>query len=115
MGKVDLPRIHANHARPQDISNPESYEHFVELVIPVLQERSIMWKDYAVPGGTCRENLLGKPGVKLAPSTQSAPKFRYDVLKEKYGDENGDIQIDRKTEEVLGEKVNGVNLNGRSH
>jgi hypothetical protein len=57
-----------------------------------------MWKDYAVPGGTFRENLRREPGAKHAPSTHPAAKFRYDVLKEKYGDENGDIHIDRNAE-----------------
>jgi hypothetical protein len=74
-----------------------------------------MWKDYAVPGGTFRENLRREPGVKRAPSTHPAAKFRYDVLKEKYGDENGDIHIDRKGAEELVEKVNGVSLDGMSH
>ena len=100
----------------EDISNPESYEDFVELVIPVLQERGIMWKDYAVPGGTFRENLRREPGVKRAPLTHPAAQYRYDVLKEKYGDENGDIRIDRKAEESeLVKKVNGVSVNGTSH
>jgi hypothetical protein len=74
-----------------------------------------MWKDYAVPGGTFRENLRREPGVKRAPSTHPAAKFRYDVLKEKYGDENGDIHIDRNAEEELVRKVNGVTVNGISH
>jgi hypothetical protein len=57
-----------------------------------------MWKDYAVPGGTFRENLRRKAGDKNLPSNRHAAQFRYDVLKEKYGDKNGDIVIDRKKE-----------------
>ena len=74
-----------------------------------------MWKDYAVPGGTFRENLRREPGVKRAPLTHPAAQFRYDVLEKKYGDENGDIHIDRKAEEQLAEKVNWVSVNGTSH
>jgi hypothetical protein len=31
----------------------------VDLLVPELQRRGIMWDDYAVPNGTFRENLLG--------------------------------------------------------
>ena len=54
-----------------------------------------MWKDYAVPGGTFRENLRREPGAKRAPESHPSQSYRYDVLKEKFGDENGDIFIDR--------------------
>jgi hypothetical protein len=74
-----------------------------------------MWKDYAVPGGAFRENLRREPGVKRTPSTHPAAKFRYDVLKEKYGDENGDIHIYPKGTEELAEKANRARLNGTSH
>lgn len=57
-----------------------------------------MWEDYTVPGGTYRENLLNTPGHPTVPEGHPARNFRYDVLKEKYGDENGDIIIDRRGE-----------------
>ena len=41
------------------VTNPGSWEDVVDLLVPVLQERGLFWKDYAVPGGTFRENLLG--------------------------------------------------------
>ena len=67
-----------------------------------------MWKDYAAPGGTFRENLRREPGVKRALSTHPAAKYRYEAIKEKYGDAEGDIHIDR-TVPVEVEKTNGVN------
>jgi len=90
------------------VSNPESYEDIVELLVPVLQRRGLMWEDYAVPGGTYRENLLRTPGQSLAPKGHPATQFRYGVLKEKYEvAANGDITINRadpveKVEEVEG-------------
>jgi hypothetical protein len=81
-----------------DVSNPGSYEDFVELLVPVLQERGIMWNDYAVPGGTFRENLRRKAGDKQLPANHIGSNFRYDAMKEKYADENGHIVIDRKKE-----------------
>jgi hypothetical protein len=103
------------------VSNPESYEDLVELLVPVLQKRGLMWDDYTVPEGTYRENLLGTPGSSGVPKGHPAAKFKYDTLKRKYGDENGDIFIDRRpkvaktvangvevTTNVVKEAVNGV-------
>jgi hypothetical protein len=75
-----------------------SYEDVVELLVPVLQERGIMQKDYAVPGGTYRENLLREPGHSKVPDSHAAAPFRYDNLKKQDGvvDEHGDIWISRK-------------------
>jgi hypothetical protein len=56
-----------------------------------------MWKDYAVPGGTFRENLLGEPGQKTSPSDHPSKQFTYENLKKKgVVDEKGDIHINRK-------------------
>lgn len=41
------------------VTNPGSWEDVVDLLVPVLQARGLMWTDYAVPGGTFRENLMG--------------------------------------------------------
>lgn len=82
------------------VSNPESYEDLVELLVPVLQERGLMWDDYTVPGGTYRENLLGTPGKSSVPDGHPAANFKYEVLKEKYGDDRGDIFIDRRTKKI---------------
>lgn len=83
------------------MSNPESFEDVVELLVPVLQKRGMMWEDYSVPGGTFRENMRREPGQKhLVPSHPGA-QFKYNILKEKYADEEGDIVIDKTV------KVNG--------
>ena len=79
-----------------DVSNPESYEDFVELLVPVLQKRGLMWDDYTVPGGTYRENLLDAPGHPGVPDGHPAARFKYNILKEQHGDEKGDIFIDRQ-------------------
>lgn len=102
------------------VSNPESYEDLVELLVPVLMERGLMWEDYTVPGGTYRENLLGTPGKSGVPNGHPAAEFKYETLKEKYGDEKGNILIDRRLKEngVKGEEgvTNGVDevVNGVS-
>lgn len=59
-----------------------SYDDLVDLLVPVLQERRNMWKDYAVPGGKFRENLRQTPGDTKLPRNHPGAQFRYDVLKE---------------------------------
>lgn len=36
----------------------------VELLVPVLIERGLMAAEYEVPGGTFRENLLGRKTLR---------------------------------------------------
>jgi hypothetical protein len=57
-----------------------------------------MWKDYAVPGGTFRENLLREPGQKTLPAHHPGAQFRYENLKKQPGvlDAEGDIFINRR-------------------
>lgn len=43
---------------------PQTFEDVVELLIPELRKRGIFWTDYAVPGGTYRENLMAVPGQR---------------------------------------------------
>ena len=47
------------------VHNPGTFEDVVDLLVPELQKRGLMWDDYAVPGGTFRENLYGKGQSKL--------------------------------------------------
>lgn len=84
------------------MSNPESYEDLVELLVPVLQERGLMWNDYTVPGGSYRENMLRTPGQKTAPAGHPSREFSYNKLKEKYGaDTEGNITIDKRDPEPV--------------
>jgi hypothetical protein len=41
---------------------PGTFTDVSELLIPELQRRGIFWNDYAVPGGTYRENLTETKG-----------------------------------------------------
>lgn len=54
-----------------------------------------MWDDYTVPGSIYKENLPSTPGQSFVPEGHPAQQFRYDLLKEKYAEENGNITIDR--------------------
>jgi len=91
----------------KDVSNPESYEDLVELLVPVLQRRGIMWEDYDVPGGTYRENMLRTPGQSATPEGHASRKFTFEALKGNM-DEEGVIVINRQDPEAKVEKVEGV-------
>jgi hypothetical protein len=56
------------------VSNPGSFEDVVELLVPELQRRGMMWLDYDVPGGTFRENLLGQ---KFLRDDHYGSRFKY--------------------------------------
>lgn len=43
---------------------PGTFTDVIELLIPELQRRGIFWEDYAVPGGTYRENLTETKGQR---------------------------------------------------
>lgn len=50
----------------------------MNLLIPVLRERGMIFDDYAVPGGTFRENLLRQPGQKSLRKDHYGSQFDYD-------------------------------------
>jgi hypothetical protein len=58
-----------------------------------------MWDDYAVPGGTFRENLYAVPGQMFLPDHHPGSKLKWDVLK---SDANGDAEeVEQKTNGVV--------------
>ncbi|KND91022.1 Dimethyl-sulfide monooxygenase [Tolypocladium ophioglossoides CBS 100239] len=44
---------------------PESFEEIIEYLLPVLRQRGIFWDDYAVEGGTYRENIYGHGSLRV--------------------------------------------------
>jgi FMN-dependent oxidoreductase (nitrilotriacetate monooxygenase family) len=41
---------------------PQSFEDIIESLVPELRSRGLFWEDYAVPGGTYRENFYHREG-----------------------------------------------------
>jgi hypothetical protein len=56
-------------------SVPETFEDMIEYLIPELRRRGIFWDDYAVPGGTLRENFLGVKGASRLSDTHPGAKY----------------------------------------
>ncbi|KAL1957857.1 hypothetical protein VTO42DRAFT_5422 [Malbranchea cinnamomea] len=56
-------------------SVPDTFDDIIELLVPELRARGLFWDDYAVPGGTMRENLYGKPGQTRLPDTHPGAQY----------------------------------------
>ncbi|EMD93192.1 hypothetical protein COCC4DRAFT_79572 [Bipolaris maydis ATCC 48331] len=56
---------------------PQSFKDVVELLLPELRKRGIFWDDYAVPGGTYRENFYGTKGQTGPPDEHVASTYRW--------------------------------------
>ncbi|KAK5633181.1 hypothetical protein RRF57_008895 [Xylaria bambusicola] len=58
---------------------PQSFKDIVELLLPELRRRGLFWDDYAVPGGTYRENFYRIPGQTGPLNEHVASKYRWRV------------------------------------
>ncbi|KAH8202813.1 hypothetical protein TruAng_002976 [Truncatella angustata] len=56
---------------------PASFEDVIEHLLPVLRQRGLFWDDYAVDGGTYRENLYGKQGLSRPPADHPAAQYHW--------------------------------------
>lgn len=56
---------------------PASFEEVISDLLPVLKARGLFWDDYAVDGGTYRENLYAKEGVARPPADHPAAQYHW--------------------------------------
>ncbi|KAI4609923.1 hypothetical protein J4E83_008487 [Alternaria metachromatica] len=56
---------------------PQSFVDMIELLLPELKKRGLFWDDYAVPGGTYRENFYAKKGQKGPLEEHVASTYRW--------------------------------------
>ncbi|KAF2119199.1 luciferase-like domain-containing protein [Lophiotrema nucula] len=54
-----------------------SHEDVVDLLVPELQKRGLMWQDYEVEGGTLRENIYSSKGMSLLRYDHYGHKFKH--------------------------------------
>ncbi|KAF2501882.1 putative xenobiotic compound monooxygenase, DszA family [Lophium mytilinum] len=71
---------------------PQSFIDVAELLLPELRARGEFWDDYAVPGGTYRENIYRLPGQSGPLPEHAGSKYRW-----KAGVEAKDHQIPETT------------------
>lgn len=62
---------------------PGTFVDVVELLLPELRSRGLFWEDYAVPGGTYRENFYRVQGQKGPLKEHPASKYRWKAGMEK--------------------------------
>jgi FMN-dependent oxidoreductase (nitrilotriacetate monooxygenase family) len=70
---------------------PETFDDIIEYLIPELRRRGLVWDDYAVPGGTLRENYLGKKGSNRLSDTHPGAQYFW-----KAGEETPAYALSRK-------------------
>jgi FMN-dependent oxidoreductase (nitrilotriacetate monooxygenase family) len=56
-------------------SLPDTFDDIIRLLLPELQRRDLFWSDYAVKGGTLRENMYGKKGQSRLPESHHGAKY----------------------------------------
>ncbi|EXJ78315.1 alkanesulfonate monooxygenase [Capronia epimyces CBS 606.96] len=56
---------------------PQTFEEIVEDLLPELRKRGLFWDDYAVKGGTYRENIYGKAGISTPPADHPAAAYHW--------------------------------------
>ncbi|KAE8548995.1 hypothetical protein EYB25_009378 [Talaromyces marneffei] len=56
---------------------PGSFVDIIELLLPELRKRGLFWNDYAVDGGTYRENFYGTKGQSGPLEEHPAAKYRW--------------------------------------
>ncbi|KAM5358358.1 hypothetical protein ACJZ2D_015343 [Fusarium nematophilum] len=56
---------------------PATFEEVISDLLPVLRKRGLFWEDYAVDGGTYRENLYGKKGLARPPADHPAAQYHW--------------------------------------
>lgn len=58
-------------------SNPGTFDDIITYLLPELQRRGLFWSDYAVKGGTFRENLYATPGQNRLPESHPGSRFAW--------------------------------------
>lgn len=56
---------------------PQSFKDIIDLLLPELRRRGLFWDDYAVPGGTYRENFYQRPGQSGPLDEHVAASYRW--------------------------------------
>jgi hypothetical protein len=69
--------ICANKLQQAYALKPGSFIDIIELLLPELRKRDLFWDDYAVKGGTYRENFYGKKGQSGPSDDHPASKYRW--------------------------------------
>ncbi|KAL9079886.1 MAG: hypothetical protein Q9157_001288 [Trypethelium eluteriae] len=70
-------------------SVPETFRDIVTLLLPELRKRGLFWEDYAVPGGSLRENYLGQKSQNRLSKSHPGAKYSWKAGEEQPASLNG--------------------------
>lgn len=56
---------------------PGTFVDVIDELLPVLRQRGLFWEDYAVPGGTYRENLYAEKGSARPRADHAAAAYHW--------------------------------------
>lgn len=73
----------SNHEIQAYAVKPGTFKDVIDLLLPELRRRGLFWDDYAVPGGTYRENLYRTSGQSGPREDHPASKYRWNAGVEK--------------------------------
>jgi alkanesulfonate monooxygenase SsuD/methylene tetrahydromethanopterin reductase-like flavin-dependent oxidoreductase (luciferase family) len=59
--------------------SPGNFEDIIKYLFPELRRRGVFWDDYAVPGGTARENYSGDGKGPRARDDHPASRYRWNA------------------------------------
>ena len=57
---------------------PGTFVDVIELLLPELRKRGLFWHDYAIPGGTYRENLREEKGQSSPVASHPASRYAWE-------------------------------------
>lgn len=79
---------------------PETFENIVDLLIPELQRRGLAQKEYAVEGGTYREQVYREKGHTFVPEDHYPYGLRWKAGVSKDEFENNLRDLKQKQDEL---------------
>lgn len=76
--------------------------------MPELRRRGLFWDDYAVTGGTVRENYFEKPGEKRLPQGHPGSKYKWRAGEKVPSYAKEDVSVSISDEKATNAKANGL-------
>jgi alkanesulfonate monooxygenase SsuD/methylene tetrahydromethanopterin reductase-like flavin-dependent oxidoreductase (luciferase family) len=79
------------------VAVPQAWEDVVEFLLPELRRRGWLGEGetkYPVPGGTARENLVGRKGASRLGASHPGSAFKFDVWDATAEQQNGDVDAE---------------------
>lgn len=84
-----------------NVVSPENFEDIVDYLVPELQKRGLAQKEYAVDGGTYREQVYREPGHNFVPEDHYAYGLRWEAGVSKQEFEKRLAELKKKQKDLI--------------